>query len=179
MISEFSVKPKAKNKLAHFIFWGFVAVALGILAVYAFMDSYRGFVGLGAILMFAGAVYIFSKYIGIEYVYEISFSQDGVPLFLVRQNVGKRTSLMCNITLSSIRAVKHESREERRKYVSLKGTERYIFTPTVMPPEVYRIISAEEGKRIEIVIECSEDFAALLLSYSAEARTLYPEDDEE
>ena len=178
MISEFSVKPKAKNRRAIVLFWSFIALAVVAVALYAIAPRFKGFVGIGAIGMLTVAIYIFSKYIGIEYSYEIAFGRDGLPLFLVRQTVGRRSTLMCNVALSSIRAVKKENKKERAAYVSPVGCAKYVFTPTVSPDEVYRVVSAENGTRVEIIIECSEEFASLLRSYAEEARSLFPESED-
>ena len=175
MISEISVRPKPKNKKAYVIALAFLLLAVLVTVIYTVVDTYRGMVGLGALAMLAAAIYIYTKYIGCEYSYDVVISE-GTPLFLVRQTVGKRSTLLLNIRLSSIRDVRRESREERRAHRPDAGSARYVFTPTVSPDEVYRIISASRGDRCEIVIECTREFADLLMRYAEEARAAIDEE---
>ena len=175
MINEITVRPKAKNKKAHVICLLFLLLAAAVTVVYLMVDTYRGAVGLGAAAMIAAAIYVYTKYIGNEYSYDVVVS-NGTPLFLVRQTVGRRSTLLLNIHLSSIREVRRESRDERRMHKAEADVRRYVFTPTVFPSEVYRIISAGIGERCEIIIECTEDFASLLMRYAEEARAAVEEE---
>ena len=175
MISEITVRPKPKNKKAHAIALAFILLAALVTVIYAVVDVYRGVVGLGAIAMLAAAIYIYTKYIGCEYSYDVVISE-GTPLFLVRQTVGRRSTLLLNVHLSSIIEVRRESREQRRAYKPSEDSQRYVFTPTVCPDEVYRIITAGRDGRCEIIIECNQDFADLLMRYAEEARAALDEE---
>ena len=175
MISEITVRPKAKNKRAYIIALAFLLLAVAVTVIYTTVDRYRGVIGLGALSMLAAAIYIYTKYIASEYSYDIVISE-GVPLFLVRQTVGRRSTLLLDIHLASICEVRRESREERRAHKSPAEARRYAFTPTVCPDEVYRIVSVGRGERCEIIIECTQDFADLLLRYAEEARAVLDEE---
>ena len=175
MISEITVRPKSKNKYAHLICAAFLAVAVGVTVIYLTVQRYRGVIGLGAIAMLAAAIYMYTKYIGAEYCYDVSVVS-GTPMFLVRQKVGRRSTLLLDIHISGIREVRPESREERRAHKTPEGTRRYTFTPTVCPKETYRIIYSRHGDLVEIVIECTAEFAELLMSYAEEARASLDEE---
>ena len=174
MINEITVRPRAKNKKAHIICLVFLLLAVAVTVIYTTVERYRGVIGLGALAMLAAAIYVYTKYLGAYYSYDVVLS-DGTPLFLVRQTTGKRSTLLLNIPISAIREVRRESREERRAHKVSDGTQLYVFTPTVLPEEVYRITAAGQGERYEIIIECNQDFADLLVRYGEEARATLDE----
>ena len=175
MISEITVRPKAKNKYAQVICILFLLLAAAVTVLYATAYVYRGVIGLGAVAMLAAAIYIYTKYIGSEYCYDVSIVS-GTPMLLVRQRTGNRSTLLLDIRLSSIREVRRETRAERRAHKPAEGTRRYAFTPTVCPDEVYRIVSSFGGEYYEIVIECESEFADLLMRYAEEARASLDEE---
>lgn len=178
MIKEFSVHPKPSNKKSKIFFLiSFLISALGIL-LYLMMDMYKGIVGIFAILMLTTSILIYTKFIAVELYYDITFDTNETPIFVVRQLTGKRQTTLCRINLADINSVRHESREEYKRHKTPKGVRRYIYAPTLFPKEVYRVFGKNRYESYELIIECSSDFADLLLEYAKEAKLLESESEE-
>ena len=149
-----------------------------VLFVFSFTaDKYKGIIGFVAIVFLTAALYIFTRYMAIEYYYDITLS-GGEPLFVVRQATCKRSTTMTRISLSSITDVKVENAKERKGHKAPSGYARYCYVPTFMPDKTVRITVASRYEKAEIVIEGSAEFAELILAYSREAKVMYPDDEE-
>ena len=114
-------------------------------------------------------VFLYTKYVSTTYYYETKI-YDEEALFIVRKLVGKRSSTLCRISYAEILSIKKESREEQKKHKTPAGTVKYLYTPTIFPSTVYRIQSRSAYERAEIVIECSDELAALIDTWASEAR---------
>lgn len=179
MINEFSVKAKPSGNKATVAFTVLLIAAAALVLVYSIIPLYKGIVGVGAMACICAAVLIYTKYVSAIYYYDITFDYRGEPLFVVRQVVGKRQSTLARLGLRDIRTVELEDSVARRAHKTEKGVRKYSYLPTLMPETVCRITAKNQYERCEMLIECSSEFAELLRSYAAEARTFVIADDDE
>ena len=140
------------------------------------MERYRGIIGLFGVVLLTAALYVFIKYVSCEYYYDVVLT-DNEPLFVVRQKIGKRSTVMSRITLSSIIEVVPQTALQKRSHKTPAGYLRYFFIPTMMPELTIRITSVTRYEKSEIVIEASKEFAELLSEYSKEATLVYPNEE--
>ena len=177
MISEFSVKPKPKNNNAKILAIVLLGLSVAVFAVSWFIDSYRGIVGLVAAIFLVSAILIYTKYIAPEYSYDVVIDHRGLPLFVVRQITGKRITTLCRVDLYALRKIEPESGKEARAHKTPIGMRKFIYTPTLFPPSVYRMTVESREENSEIVIEVSDEYAALLWQYATEARSMVTEEE--
>ncbi len=179
MINEISVKPKPQNKNSKIAFLLFFLASVVLIIVYFSLEKYRGLIGLGAIGFLTAAILVYTKYIAPLFFYDISFDSDGTAVFVVRRIVGKRQETLARVDLIDIYDAKIETKAERKKYKTPKGVLKYNYCPTMMPSTSCRVFMKNRYESSEVLIEVSEEFKELLLSYSTEAKEkrLAEEDD--
>lgn len=170
MIREFSVRPKPSNNKARAMFIACSVLAFALVTLSTVIPLYRGLVSMAGVLLLTLALVFYTKYILPIYFYDIFIDSDGTPLFVVRQQTGKRQSTLCRIPLNEILRVEKQSRQQRREHKTPYEVKKYAYLPTLDPDEIYRITTSGRYERAEILIECSEGFAKMLTVYSAEAR---------
>ena len=147
-------------------------LAFALVTLSTVIPLYRGLVSMAGVLLLTIALVFYTKYILPIYFYDIFIDSDGTPLFVVRQQTGKRQSTLCRIPLNEILRVEKQSRQQRREHKTPYEVKKYAYLPTLDPDEIYRITTSGRYERAEILIECSEGFAKMLTVYSAEARQL-------
>lgn len=179
MNRSFSARPKPSNNNARIVF----GITLGIAAIgflfYFLMERYRGIVGTAALFVLVTALLIYTKFISPSFVYDVIDDGSDVPLFVVRQIIGRRVTTLCRIELSEIVSVKHETRAERRDHKTPRDYKKYVYAPTMSPAENYRLTVINRYERAEIVIEISDELAELLRETVKEARAMKASEDEE
>ena len=173
MINELSMRPKAKNNNAKIAFMLTLLVAIVAFCFYFALDKYKGLIGLFGIGALTTAILFYTKYISVEFCYDITFDIEETPIFVVRQITGKRVSTLCRVNLHDIISVSYETKKETSEHKREMGVRLYKYTPTLMPSEVYRIFSSGRYEKAEILIECTKEFADTLLEYAKEAREAY------
>lgn len=179
MIREFSVKPKPTNNKARALFIVCMLLAFLFVIGSTLISTYRGVVSLAGVLFLCAALVTYTKYISPSYFYDITFDSSDRPIFVVRQQIGKRYTTLCRIGLAEIVKIEKESAKERRDHKTPSGVVKYTYLPTLDPAESYRLTTSGRYERAEILIESSDGFAELLSAYSAEAREMRTEDDDE
>ena len=172
MIREFSVSPKPSNKKARTLTFLSFALSLVIFAISAVIKHYSGVVSLFSTLFLITGILLYTRYISPVYYYDIMVDSEGTPLFVVRAVNGKRGTTLCRIGLFEIMRVEREDRATRRAHKTPKTHAKYVYTPTLDPDVSYRITTASRYERSEILIEASDEFAAMLRAYSLEAKEL-------
>lgn len=177
MINELSVRPKPRNNYAKIAFLVAILISAIGFVTYFIMDRYRGIVGMFAFMMLVTAILFYTKYISPMFCYDITFDSENIPLFVVRQIIGKRQTTLCRFDLADIISVKYENKEQRRAHKTPKGVRKYVYAPTMFPPDVYRLTVKSRYENAEIIIEGTEELAELLRKYSNEARTLRVEEE--
>lgn len=185
MIREISVRPKPSNNKAKISFIVFFALTVFGAAAYAVMRALEieksGLVGFIPLVCVTVAIFFYNKYLSGAYTYQVAFDSEGTPLFIITQTIGKRISTLCRVALSEITKIESESYEQMKSHKTPTDHRRYIYLPTFLPAGVYRITIRSRYERSEIVIECSEEYAAMLGEFAREAKemqTKLDEDDE-
>ena len=175
-IKDLTVHPKPQNNNAKAAFLITLLIsAIGFAASFM-MESYRGVVGMFALLTLVTAILFYTKYISPKFYYDITADSDGIPIFVVRQIIGKRQSTLCRIDLANIKALVGEGKSERRMHKTPSGYKKYVYAPTLFPPRIYRITVVGRYEKAEILIECSDEFAEYLKTAVSEALDGYEEE---
>ncbi len=177
MINESTVRPKPQNNNAKIAFLITIFLFLIGLTSYMLIEKYRGIVALVAICFLTSAILFYTKYLAPVFYYDILIASDGAPLFVVRQRTGKREVTLARIELADIKDVKMESREERKKHKTVGGVLKYNYGPTLNPKTTCRIFHKTRYESSEIIIEVSEEYKDMLISYSKIARDMRIDDD--
>ena len=178
MISELSLRAKPSNKKATAYAIGSLGGALICFIGSLFMDSFRWAPQLSAMILVVAGLVLLTRYVTPKFYYDVTVDSDGSPLFVVRQNIGKRKTTLCRIFLADIQKIEAESAEQRRAHKTPIGYVKYVYVPTFLPEDTFRITTVSRYERAEIIIECSEEFARLLSDHAAEARALRATEEE-
>lgn len=178
MISEFFSHVKPTNQKAKKLMITLLTIGSIITVIYILADRFKGVIGLFALVFIVGAVFVYTKYIGVEYYYDITFDSQGAPVFVVRQLSGKRQTTLCRIDLYAIVKIEKLSASQRKTHRAPAGYKRYIYLPTLNPEAVLLLTVHSPHERAEITIEAPEEFADLLAKYSIEARESRFDDEE-
>ena len=169
---------KASNNKAKRLFYILLLLAAFLTVLYLLIDVYKGVVGLFAVGAIVSAVLIYTKYIGVEYFYDLTSDSEDAPVFVVRQTTGKRTSTLCRLDLWSIVNVERFTAKERSTHKTPPGMKKYFYLPTLSPESVLLLTAKSEYENAEIFIEASDEFAAMLKSRAAAARESRFDDEE-
>ncbi len=167
MINEFSSRVKPQSRLHNYLAAAGFLVGIAIFAIGASLESHRGLVQAICIIPFTLAIYLITRYTLCELYYDIIFDSEKRAMLTVRQRSGKRFTTLHFVHLSSILSVN----VEREGDGIPSGISVYRFSPTLFPKRLYRI-TCTGRERCIIRLECSDEFAALLRDYSAEARSV-------
>ncbi len=178
MIREFSVKSKPSNGYARWMFIISMAGSLALILISTFAPLYKGIFSLAGVTLFAAALVLYTKYILPIYFYDITFDFENTPIFVVRQQAGKKNTTLCRIDLANIVKIEKQNRSERKAHKTPIGTVKYSYLPTLYPSVIYRLSVQSRYEKAEILIESSEEFADLLMSYAAKAREVGNDTDE-
>lgn len=171
MIRDISVHAKPSNNNAKLLFYILLVLTAASTVVYLAIERYKGVVGLVALVFVTALVFVYNKYLSSKYYYDVTTDSLG-SIFVVRQVIGKRQSTLCKISLSGIVKITKETAEERRAHKTPAEYRKYVYTPTLSPKTGYRITSVSRYEKAEIVVEISDEFAALLSEYAEEARNI-------
>ncbi len=177
MITEYTYSPRQKNDKPKQLIIALLFAAAAFAVLYIALPSYKGVVGLVALVAITAAVFLYTKYISSEYFYDIILGEDGAPLFVVRQKTGKRESTMCRIELSRVLSLTPMTKEERAAHKTEAGYVRYVYTPTMSPELTYFINVASRYEKAEIIIEADGEFIAMLERAIAYARENFPDEE--
>ena len=178
MIKEISARPTPQNKNAKIGFLIFLLLSAVAFVTYYFIDRYKGVVGLVGLMALTTGILIYTKYISVQFYYDVVIDSGNNPMFVVRQLIGRRVTTLCRIDLADIIDVKHEGKNERRAHKTARGVRQYVYAPTLFPKETYRLTVKSRYENAEIIIEGTGEFASLLSEYSKEARELLSADGE-
>ena len=178
MIKELSVHVKPKGNKGKLLFTALMLVAATVVLVSMFIERYKGVVGLVGMIAIVIATWIYTRYIAVEYYYDVTFDSSGEPIFIVRQIIGKRQSTLSRISLADIVDVTLQDAAERKAHKTPRDTRRYVYVPTVFSERVCRITTKNRYEKAEVLIEVSDEFASLLRSYAEEARAMRAAEDD-
>lgn len=170
MINEFYSHIKPSNNKAKRLFITLLTLGGLITLVYMIADRFKGIIGLFALAAIVGAVFIYTKYVGVEYYYDITHDSAGSAVFVVRQLSGKRQTTLCRLDLHSIVKVERLTAAEKKAHRAEAGYKKYFYLPTLSPDSVTLITVHSPHEYAEITIEAPDEFADMLRRYSREAR---------
>lgn len=170
MISSFSAHPKAQNKNAKKLMCLFFVIAIIALIVMMLMKNYSWVAGMVMLASLTTAILIYTKYVTVDFYYDVIAEEGEEPLFVVRQKVGKRTVTLCRVPLADIISVTKETKRERKAHKRERGVGLYVYAPTLSPDQNYRIFVSNRYERSEVVLEGSDEFFARIKELSVEAR---------
>ena len=155
-----------------------MSLSFAFITISTLIPNYKGLVSLVGVAALSCALVLYTKYIAPIYYYDVTFAGAVDPLLVVRQQIGKRYTTLCRISISEITNIEKEGVEQRRTHKTPEGTLRYSYLPTLNPTVSYRIITSSAHERAELLIECSDEFADLLRRYSSEAKDLHIDADQ-
>ena len=182
MINEISYKATARNSSAKITFVALLVLSALNFIAYALMSANgvqkSGLVGLLVLALITSSVFVYTRYVGVYYMYDITVDSYGTYVFVVRQITGKRESTLCRVDLAGIHKITREDKDARAKHKTPYGYRKYNYVPTLFPSETYRLLSIGRYERAEIIIEADEDFILTLESGAKAARELRSEDDD-
>ncbi len=182
MINEFSAHAKPSNNKAKLAFLILLLIASLGMTAYLVMSVLKiqkaGLVGALSVVFIIAAVVIYTKYVSPNFYYDITFDSEKTALFVVRQKIGKRETTLLAVALHEISDIKKETKEERKGHKTPYGTKRYVYFPTLLPDETYRIYTRSRYEVSEILIEASDEFSQMLRGYVAEAKAIEKEREE-
>lgn len=157
------------------VFFALGAICFGVTF---FIELYRGVVGLVALALVTTAILMYTKYVSVDFYYDILADGEDSPLFVVRQRVGKRDVTLCRIDLADIISVSRETAKERKAHKREKTTPLYVYGPTLFPETSYRITVHNRIGKSEIILEGTDEFFAKITEYSKEAKEKRSDDEE-
>ena len=157
------------------IFFALAAVCFGVTF---FISHYRGVVGLGALAFATTAILMYTKYVSVDFYYDVLADDEDSPLFVVRQRVGKRDVTLCRIDLADVISIKRETAKERKEHKREKNTALYVYGPTLFPEVSYRLTVHSRMGKSEIILEGTDEFFAKISDYSKEAKQKRAQDEE-
>jgi len=115
VISPQSAKLTRTNKKAEIASAVALLAAIVLVTVYSAIPHYKGVVGLFAIAAIVVSVTVYTKYISPVFFYDITFDGYGVPVFVVRQVIGRRETTLARLSLSEITEIRREDVEACNK----------------------------------------------------------------
>ena len=178
MIKDFSAHPKPQNNNSKKVMWLFFALGAVAAVLSVALQSYRGVVGLCALALISSGILMYTKYVSVDFYYDIIAEGLDTPMLVVRQRVGKRDVTLCRVDLADIVSVKRESAAERKAHVKEQGTAYYVYAPTLNPPVSYRMRVVNPREHAELILEGSDEFFAKVIELAAEARALRREEED-
>lgn len=169
MITEMSTKIQPSNNYARIAYATSMSGGIALALLSTFIPLYKGIVSVFAVVLIAVAIAIYTKYVAVTYYYDITRDNNGAPIFVVRQVMGKRESTLCRIDLADIIKVENENAKERRAHKTPFEYRKYSYLPTLMPKNTVRLTVHGKYENAEIIIE-NENYGEVLKKYAEEAR---------
>lgn len=170
MIIPFSIKVSPSNNKAKIVFTLCFFGSFAFFFLSSILPLYKGVVGLLGLVLLTVAILMYTKYMSSVFYYEITTDSEGQGLFLVRQVIGKRETLLCRIALSEIVKAEREDKKTSNSHKTPYDHKKYSYTPTLFPGISYRLTTQSRYEKAEVIIEAPEDFVNLLVKYSIEER---------
>ena len=161
MIKERIYTAVPKTKAAKSVFLGLLGTSLIFVLAANFTPKYSGLIWVVALGFVTATIYVYNRYVGAEYRYEIS-DCGGRPSFIISMRIGKTVRTMARVDLYAITEVKKLNRAEYRAYKCEKGILKYPYFPTMFSDEVYLVSVRSELEKADLFIEADEEFISVL-----------------
>lgn len=157
MENNVSYSPRSANNRAKILVIGLLAAALIAFIASFYIPTYGGTVQLCCLFAIVYALFVASRFLFVSYTYSLYTNDRGIRYFLIEEKQGKRSSLVCQLPLSRVHAVKplSEAGEETRG--------RYYTYVATMGGGDYQIVVVDGEKgRVGIKIEANTAFLTAL-----------------
>ena len=200
-MNEIIIKPKPQNEKGKRVFLIALIACAVTFILSLIVPKFAGIVQLVSLILLCISLYFYNRYVGTSYTYELMSEENGGALFIVRQEVGKRSTTHCRMSLGNLRAAKRLSQEELREYKRRRNRMKrhtlptaeereeflyapsadvgvYYYGPTFLPESLCLLSFRGRFERADIFIECSDELLAHLLSLADELRAQFPEEEE-
>ena len=177
-IIPFSFNPNPNKKKVYPTLFTLLAVGAALTVLSVTSEKFKGLISLAAVIFLGGAMYLFIRYVGQEYVYNVSYNASDEPMLVISKVIGKRISTMCAVPLYSIISIQKFTKSGE-KYVPDKTVHRYNFIATFGPEYFFVIKSVSRTEKCEIALECTDEMKDRLILYAGIALEMKKRDDEE
>ena len=104
-IIPFTYRPVTNKKNGMPLLFILAGISTALVILSAQLERFAGIVSTVAIITLTGAVMFYLRYVGSDYVYNVTVSGDGVAYFVVGKVVGKKITTMLAIRVSSIQSI--------------------------------------------------------------------------
>ncbi len=181
-MKEFRVKALPSNNKAKTLTTVLgIALILGCVAYFMmarFELPYRTLVGLVSLFLLVSVIMLLVRYIFSSLSYELYVASDGVPMFAVRQIIGKRERKLACFLLADVAELALETKKERKEYRMEDGYVKYSYTPTLFPERTLRIKIRNRYEKAIVRIECPDEYCRFLCDSVSEARKMRIEEED-
>lgn len=178
MINEFSLHAVPSNKKANRVVNVCFVLSLVCLVITAFMDKYKGFVGIVLLGFITVALYFYTRYLAARYIYDITTDAEQRPIFVVRSKTGKRVTTMSRIDFYNIKKVERISADDLKNYKPDEGVVKYTYCPSYKPDTMIMLSVRGRFEKADVLIEAPDEFMEHLRQIAAEAIASYTENEE-
>lgn len=161
MIKERIYTAKARTKAAKSVFLGLLGTSMIFVIAANIATKYSGIIWLVALGFVTATIYVYNRYVGAEYYYEVS-DCGGRPSFIVSMRIGKTVRTMARVDLHSITEARKLNRAEYRAHKCEKGVLKYAYFPTMFSNEVYLLTIRSHHEKADLFIEADEDFISVI-----------------
>ena len=158
---DFTYRPKPDKRGALIVMSALLVFSLGIVIASVISPLYKGVISLLAVISLVICVYIFTRYIVSDYAYAVIRTDTDAPTLVVTRTVGKRTSTLSAIALSSISSVEEAKGEPVRERYERK----YNFCQSFSPKLVYVLRVKTRYEKFTAHLEIPSEVANRLVEY--------------
>ena len=152
--------PKLLKKKEKLLTYGFLGLGVLLFSV-SFIPGlpFPWVFELLAVFSFVPMVYIFSLCLSRRYVYTVlAKSEGGVPDFVITEYYGRRQTVVCRISLASIKWIRPWDSDARRKDRKTRGMLQYFsYTGTLFGDAQYAVCAEECGISLLLRICADEE----------------------
>lgn len=155
---------KKKEKLLAF---GLLALGLGIYFT-AFLPQapYPALLQILGVFCLCGMILVYSLVIAKRYVYAIEQNEEGSADFIITEYTGRRRTVVCRVSLSSVLMAVPCNEETRKKYAAeCRGKHFYRYTGVLFDEARYYLRMEECGESFWVQICANKDLIAALTSH--------------
>jgi len=166
MITELSFIARPSNNKARHLFFALLISSVLVLSLsVALPPELRTAVLSGGMIFLIAALYVFSRFVGVTYLYDLALDTDGTPIPAVRSRIGKREVTLSRLTLATLTALDCLPRKARREYKTPDDLKRYNYYPTLDPERICLLRFITDQESVELAIEAPDPLINALTPY--------------
>jgi hypothetical protein len=162
----YAYRPKFQKKKEKLIS-GFLT-ALGIVLYFTAHipgAPYPAFIQLAAFVCLAGMILLVSMCIMRSYEYAIEETKDGKIDFVITEHYGRRTTVVCRVSLSDVQSVLPLTSETKEQYKALKKQgSHYSYTGVLFDEKCYLVEMHAHGEHVFVRV-CADETLLNLLAH--------------